>query len=61
LNESTDNSSGGNTIETNLMRVSKVSNDSNKGLKDSKIISSQLSSGSLVKKAKISLRDVPRG
>jgi hypothetical protein len=57
LNESTDNSSGGNTIETNLMRVSK---DSNKGLKDSKIISSQLSSGSLVKKAKISLRDVPR-
>lgn len=57
MNESTDNSSGGNTIETNLMRVSK---DSNKGLKDSKIISSQLSSGSLVKKAKISLRDVPR-
>jgi len=57
LSESTDNSSGGNTIETNLMRVSK---DSNKGLKDSKIISSQLSSGSLVKKAKISLRDVPR-
>jgi hypothetical protein len=57
LNESTDNSSGGNTIETNLMRVSK---DSNKGLKDSKIISSQLSSGSLVKKAKINLRDVPR-
>jgi hypothetical protein len=57
LNESTDNSSGGNTIETNLMRVSK---DSNKGLKDSKMISSQLSNGSLVKKAKISLRDVPR-
>jgi len=31
MNESTDNSSGSNTIETNFLRVSK---DSNIGLKD---------------------------
>ena len=34
MNESTDNSSGGNTIETNLLRVSK---DSNIGSKEQKM------------------------